>query len=196
MLFLGQPIAHLIFAGSSSADAGQIGMILSGFALGLIPFCSSYVMLRGFYAFEDTKTPAAITLLMNIVTIVCASISYLVLPIRLITVGIAVSFGIGYLSSSLLARHLLSKRIGIMTLKRELISIIGISAVALAPCLFVYGFLENLLNAGEPNLITSLLALIVSGVIALPIYAGLGYRLKVSSIIFAVDSIKKRLIKR
>ena len=196
MLFLGQPIAHLIFAGSSSADAGQIGMILSGFALGLIPFCSSYVMLRGFYAFEDTKTPAAITLLMNIVTILCASISYLVLPIRLITVGIAVSFGIGYLSSSLLARHLLSKRIGIMTLKRELISIIGISAVALAPCLFVYGFLENLLNAGEPNLITSLLALIVSGAIALPIYAGLGYRLKVSSIIFAVDSIKKRLIKR
>jgi len=196
MLFLGQPIAHLIFAGSSSADAGQIGMILSGFALGLIPFCSSYVMLRGFYAFEDTKTPAAITLLMNIVTILCAGISYLVLPIRLITVGIAVSFGIGYLSSSLLARHLLSKRIGIMTLKRELISIIGISAVALAPCLFVYWFLENLLNAGEPNLITSLLALIVSGAIALPIYAGLGYRLKVSSIIFAVDSIKKRLIKR
>ena len=196
MLFLGQPIAHLIFAGSSSADAGQIGMILSGFALGLIPFCSSYVMLRGFYAFEDTKTPAAITLLMNIVTILFAGISYLVLPIRLITVGIAVSFGIGYLSSSLFARYLLSKRIGIMTLKRELISIIGISAVALAPCLFVYGFLENLLNAGEPNLITSLLALIVSGVIALPIYAGLGYRLKVSSIIFAVDSIKKRLIKR
>jgi len=196
MLFLGQPIAHLIFAGSSSADAGQIGMILSGFALGLIPFCSSYVMLRGFYAFEDTKTPAAITLLMNIVTILCAGISYLVLPIRLITVGIAVSFGIGYLSSSLFARYLLSKRIGIMTLKRELISIIGISAVAFAPCLFIYGLLENLLNAGEPNLITSLLALIVSGAIALPIYAGLGYRLKVSSIIFAVDSIKKRLIKR
>jgi putative peptidoglycan lipid II flippase len=196
MLFLGQPIAHLIFAGSSSADAGQIGMILSGFALGLIPFCSSYVMLRGFYAFEDTKTPAAITLLMNIVTILCAGISYLVLPIRLITVGIAVSFGIGYLSSSLLARHLLSKRIGSLTIRRELISIIFISAVAFAPCLFIYGLLENLLNAGEPNLITSLLALIVSGAIALPIYAGLGYRLKVSSIIFAVDSIKKRLIKR
>jgi len=196
MLFLGQPIAHLIFAGSSSADAGQIGMILSGFALGLIPFCSSYVMLRGFYAFEDTKTPAAITLLMNIVTIVCASFSYLVLPIRLITVGIAVSFGIGYLASSLLARHLLSKRIGVLTLKRELISIMFISVIAFAPCLFIYGPLENLLNAGEPNLVTSLLALIISGVIALPIYAGLGYRLRVSSIIFAVNSLKQRWTKR
>ena len=195
MLFLGQPIAHLIFAGSSSADAGQIGMILSGFALGLIPFCSSYVMLRGFYAFEDTKTPAAITLLMNVVTILCAGISYLVLPIRFITVGIAVSFGIGYLSSSLLARYLLSKRIGSVRIRRELISILIISAIAFLPGLLISNQLENLLNSGEPNALTSLLTLVMAGVIALPIYAGLGYRLKVSSIIFAADSLKKRLAK-
>ena len=196
MLFLGQPIAHLIFAGSNSADAGQIGMILSGFALGLIPFCSSYVMLRGFYAFEDTKTPAAITLLMNVVTILCAGISYLVLPIRFITVGIAVSFGIGYLSSSLLARYLLSKRIGSVRIRRELISILIISAIAFLPGLLISNQLENLLNSGEPNALTSLLTLVMAGVIALPIYAGLGYRLKVSSIIFAADSLKKRLAKR
>jgi putative peptidoglycan lipid II flippase len=196
MLFLGQPIAHLIFAGSNSADASQIGMILSGFALGLIPFCSSYVMLRGFYAFEDTKTPAAITLLMNVVTILCASISYLVLPIRFITVGIAVSFGIGYLSSSLLARYLLSKRIGSLRIRRELISILIISAIAFLPGLLISNQLENLLNSGEPNALTSLLTLVMAGVIALPIYAGLGYRLKVSSIIFAADSLKKRLAKR
>jgi putative peptidoglycan lipid II flippase len=196
MLFLGQSIAHLIFAGSSSADAGQIGMILSGFALGLIPFCSSYVMLRGFYAFEDTKTPAAITLLMNIVTILCAATSYLVLPIRLITVGIAVSFGIGYLSSSLLARHLLSKRIGGMTLRRELVLVIFISALAFAPSLLISGLLENLLNSGEPSALTSLLTLIIAGVIALPIFVGIGYRLRVSSIIFAAVTLKKRLAKR
>ena len=196
MLFLGQPIAHLIFAGASSADASQIGMILSGFALGLIPFCSSYVMLRGFYAFEDTKTPAAITLLMNIVTILCASISYFILPIRLITVGIAISFGIGYLSSSLLARYLLSKRIGSLTIRRELISILFISAIAFAPSLLISNLLENLLNSGEPNALTSLLTLVIAGVIALPIYAGLGYRLKVSSIIFVANSLKVRLAKR
>lgn len=196
MLFLGQPIAHLIFAGSSSADAGQIGMILTGFALGLIPFCSSYVMLRGFYAFEDTKTPAAITLLMNFVTILCAAISYFVLPIRFITVGIAVSFGIGYLSSSLVARLLLSKRIGSMNIRKELISILLISALAFVPGLFISPLIENLLNLNEPNAISSLLGLVISGVIALPIYAGIGYRLKVSSIIFATDSIKKKLAKR
>ena len=196
MLFLGQPIAHLIFAGSNSADASQIGMILSGFALGLIPFCSSYVMLRGFYAFEDTKTPAAITLLMNIVTILCATISYLVLPIRFITVGIAASFGIGYLSSSLLARFLLSKRIGHLNLRKELLSILLISFIAFAPGLLISSQLESLLNSGAPNAMTSLLTLVVEGAIALPIFLGIGYALKVSSILAVAASLKKKLAKR
>ena len=148
-------------------------------------------MLRGFYAFEDTKTPAAITLVMNIVTILCASISYLILPIRLITVGIAVSFGIGYLASSLLARHLLSKRIGSLTIRRELISILLISAIA-----FVPGFLiSNLLNSDSPNLASSLLALILAGAIAIPIYLGIGYQLKVASIVSATDLLKKKMAK-
>ena len=195
MLFLGQPIAHLIFAGSNSADASQIGMILSGFALGLIPFCSSYVMLRGFYAFEDTKTPAAITLLMNIVTILCATISYLVLPIRFITVGIAVSFGIGYLSSSLLARFLLSKRIGLLSIRKELLSILLVSFIAFAPGLLISTQLESLLNSGAPNAFTSLLTLVVAGAIALPIFLGIGYALKVSSILALAASLKKKLAK-
>ena len=196
MLFLGQPIAHLIFAGSNSADASQIGMILSGFALGLIPFCSSYVMLRGFYAFEDTKTPAAITLLMNIVTILCATISYFVLPIRFITVGIAVSFGIGYLSSSLLARFLLSKRIGLLSIRKELLSILLISFIAFAPGLLISSQLESLLNSGAPNAMTSLLTLVVAGAIALPIFLGIGYALKVISILAVAASLKKKLAKR
>lgn len=148
-------------------------------------------MLRGFYAFEDTKTPAAITLVMNIVTILCASISYLILPIRLITVGIAVSFGVGYLASSLLARHLLSKRIGSLTIRRELISILLISAIA-----FVPGFLiSNLLNSDSPNLASSLLALLLAGAIAIPIYLGIGYQLKVASIVSATDLLKKKMAK-
>lgn len=196
MLFLGQPIAHLIYAGSRTADASQIGMILSAFALGLIPFCTSYVMLRGFYAFEDTKTPAAITLVMNIVTISCAAISYFIMPIRLITVGIAISFGVGYLSSSLLARKLLTKRIGLMTLKRDLAAIFFISALSFAPSLLIANRIEALLNSGEPNLVTSLLSMVLSGAVALPIYVGLGYRLKVTPVIYAGDLLKKRFTKR
>jgi putative peptidoglycan lipid II flippase len=196
LLFLGRPIAHFIFAGSRTQDADQIGLILSGFALGLIPFCSSYVMLRGFYAFEDTKTPAGITLVMNIVTITCASIGYFVLPIRLITVGIAVSFGIGYLASSQWARHLLGKRIGVMHLRRDVITLTFISAIAFLPSVLITLLIKDHFNSGSPNLITSAMTLAMSGVIALPIYFGLGLRLKVAPIEFVSDAMKNRFIKR
>ncbi len=195
LLFLGQPIAHFIFAGSRSQDSSQIGFILSGFALGLIPFCSSYLMLRGFYAFEDTKTPAGITLVMNIVTIVSATIGYFVLPTRLITVGIAISFGLGYLASSLWARHLLSKRVGAITLRKDVISIVIISAVAFAPGLLVAQLIETLMNSGSPNLLSSVVTLVLSAVIALPIYFGLGYRFKITPITFAADTLRKRFAK-
>ncbi len=195
LLFLGQPIAHFIFAGSRSQDSSQIGFILSGFALGLIPFCSSYLMLRGFYAFEDTKTPAGITLVMNIVTIVSATIGYFVLPTRLITVGIAISFGLGYLASSLWARHLLSKRVGAITLRKDVISIVIISAVAFAPGLLVAQLIETLMNSGSPNLFSSVVTLVLSAVIALPIYFGLGYRFKITPITFAADTLRKRFAK-
>ena len=195
LLFLGQPIAHFIFAGSRSQDSSQIGLILSGFALGLIPFCSSYLMLRGFYAFEDTKTPAGITLVMNIVTIVSATIGYFILPIRLITVGIAISFGLGYLASSLWARHLLSKRVGVITLRKDVISIVIISAVAFAPGLLVARLIETLMNSGSPNLLSSVVTLVLSAVVALPIYFGLGYRFKITPITFAADTVRKRFAK-
>ncbi|CAB4344226.1 MAG: murein biosynthesis integral membrane protein MurJ [Actinobacteria bacterium] len=195
LLFLGQPIAHFIFAGSRTQDSSQIGLILSGFALGLIPFCSSYLMLRGFYAFEDTKTPAGITLVMNIVTIVSATIGYFVLPIRLITVGVAISFGLGYLASSLWARHLLSKRVGAITLRKDVISIVIISAVAFAPGLLVAQLIETLMNSGSPNLLSSVVTLVLSAVIAMPIYFGLGYRFKITPITFAADALRKRFAK-
>ncbi|CAB4739889.1 MAG: murein biosynthesis integral membrane protein MurJ [Actinobacteria bacterium] len=195
LLYLGQPIAHFIFAGLRSQDSSQIGLILSGFALGLIPFCSSYLMLRGFYAFEDTKTPAGITLVMNVVTIISATFGYFILPIRLITVGIAISFGLGYLASSLWARHLLSKRVGAIRLRKDVTAIVIISAVAFAPSLLVARLIETLMNSGSPNLLSSVVTLALSAVIALPIYFGLGYRFEVAPITFAADTLRKRFAK-
>jgi ABC-type bacteriocin/lantibiotic exporter with double-glycine peptidase domain len=133
---------------------------------------------------------------MNIVTILCATISYLMLPIRFITVGIAVSFGIGYLSSSLLARFLLSKRIGRLNIRKELLSILLISFIAFAPGLLISSQSESLLNSGAPNAFTSLLTLVVTGAIALPIFLGIGYVLKVSSILAVAASVKRKLAKR
>jgi putative peptidoglycan lipid II flippase len=59
----GQQIAALMFEhGATNATmARNLGYMLMAFGLGLVPFSAQYLMLRGFYAFEDTKTPFIIT---------------------------------------------------------------------------------------------------------------------------------------
>jgi ABC-type bacteriocin/lantibiotic exporter with double-glycine peptidase domain len=83
-----------------------------------------------------------------------------------------------------------------LNIRRELVSVLFISALAFVPGLFISGFLENLLNSGEPSALTSLLTLVIAGVIALPLFIGIGFGLKVSSIISASDSLKRKIAKR
>ncbi|BFO22994.1 hypothetical protein SHKM778_93820 [Streptomyces sp. KM77-8] len=57
-LSLGIPMCTLIF-GSSGIDAStNMGYMLMAFGLGLIPYSVQYVVLRAFYAYEDTRTPS------------------------------------------------------------------------------------------------------------------------------------------
>jgi hypothetical protein len=70
-----------------------------------------------------------------------------------------------------------------------------ISAVAFAPGLLVVRLIETLMNSGSPNLLSSVLTLALSAVIALPIYFGLGYRFKVAPITFAALTLRKRFAK-
>jgi hypothetical protein len=83
-----------------------------------------------------------------------------------------------------------------MHLRRDVITLTFISAIAFLPSLLVTQLIKAHFNSGSPNLITSVMALAVSGVIALPIYFGLGLRLKVAPIEFVSDAIKSRFINR
>lgn len=56
-LALGIPMCTLIFGSSGTSEATNMGYMLMAFGLGLIPYSVQYVVLRAFYAYEDTRTP-------------------------------------------------------------------------------------------------------------------------------------------
>jgi len=62
-LAFGQEICVLLF-GHGNTDQTMVrntGFLLMALALGLIPFSAQFVMLRGFYAYEDSRTPFVVT---------------------------------------------------------------------------------------------------------------------------------------
>ncbi len=65
----GAAVAILLFGygAATPAQAGLMGLIVSVFMLGLLPFTLFYVLLRGYYALEDTRTPFLLTVVFSVV---------------------------------------------------------------------------------------------------------------------------------
>jgi putative peptidoglycan lipid II flippase len=63
-LAFGQQIVSILFGHGSvtPTQSHNLGYMLMAFSLGLIPYSAYFVMLRGFYAYEDTKTPFILAL--------------------------------------------------------------------------------------------------------------------------------------
>ena len=60
--------------------ATNMGYILMAFGLGLIPYSVQYVVLRGFYAYEDTRTPFYNTVIVAAVNAAASALCFFVLP--------------------------------------------------------------------------------------------------------------------
>jgi putative peptidoglycan lipid II flippase len=113
-LALGPQIATLLFAhGVSDATSAQpTGHMLQAFGLGLIPFSAQYLLLRGFYAFEDTRTPFFMAVWISAVNIALATACHVLLPARWSVTGMAGAYALGYFAGLALTVRLLRRRTG------------------------------------------------------------------------------------
>ncbi|MYT70190.1 MULTISPECIES: murein biosynthesis integral membrane protein MurJ [unclassified Streptomyces] len=109
---LGIPMCTLLFGSSGIESAQSMGYILMAFGLGLIPYSVQYVVLRGFYAYEDTRTPFYNTVIVAAVNAAASALCYVILPARWAVVGMALSYGLAYAIGVGVAWRRLRKRLG------------------------------------------------------------------------------------
>jgi putative peptidoglycan lipid II flippase len=113
-LALGPQISSLLFAhgAADAASARPLGYMLQAFGLGLIPFSAQYLLLRGFYAFEDTRTPFFMAAWIAGVNIALATACHVLLPARWAVVGMAGAYTLSYVAGLVLTAHLLRRKLG------------------------------------------------------------------------------------
>ncbi|UNO40951.1 murein biosynthesis integral membrane protein MurJ [Streptomyces sp. MST-110588] len=109
-LAIGVPLCTLIY-GSSGAGV-SMGYMLMAFGVGLIPFSVQYVVLRVFYAYEDTRTPFYNTVIVAAVNAAASAVCFFLLPARWAVVGMAASYGLAYVIGVGVAWRRLRKRMG------------------------------------------------------------------------------------
>ncbi len=108
-LVLGPYICVVVYLGRPGSY--QMGLVLSGFALGLVAFSAQFLVLRGFYALEDTRTPALLQVAIAGLNVGAAYAAYLALPLQWRLVGIAGAYALAYFVGLYVSMHLLSGRL-------------------------------------------------------------------------------------
>jgi putative peptidoglycan lipid II flippase len=111
-LLFGPLITESIFIGISTEDSRYIGYVLSALSFGLVAFSINLILIRGFNAFEDTKTQVISILVINVFSVAMSYFFLYFLKNQWVTVGLGVAFSISYLIGLLVTLALLKRHVG------------------------------------------------------------------------------------
>jgi putative peptidoglycan lipid II flippase len=192
---LGQSAAAIAGGvGSLGGNTLAIGQTLQAFSLAMIAFTVHYLMLRGFYAAEDTRTPFFIQTAIAAVNIVAAVVlTTLAEPYRA-AMMLALAYGIAYVVGSILSVTLLSRKVGPIA-DREMIVFVGRLAVATGLAAFVtLGTVHGLDAIGlEPlRAVGGLVATLVAGLAGAITYVTAAKVVGLTQLGYLVSSLLRR----
>jgi putative peptidoglycan lipid II flippase len=111
-LLFGPLITQSIFVGIPNDDSRYIGYVLSALSFGLVAFSINLILIRGFNAFEDTKTQVVSIVVINVASVAMSYLFLYFLKTQWVTVGLGVAFSISYLIGLFITLALLKKHVG------------------------------------------------------------------------------------
>ena len=154
-LLFGPLITRVLFFGIGKSDAIYVGNVLSSLGVGLVAFSINIILIRGFNAFEDTRTQVLSILFINIVSVALSYLSLNLLSSRWVTVGLGLAFSISYvvglfLTLALLTRH--TGRIHIKDFFSQHLRLLTAALVAMLP-LFAISRYFSWADASSPALV-------------------------------------------
>ncbi|MEU1014980.1 murein biosynthesis integral membrane protein MurJ [Streptomyces sp. NPDC005898] len=191
---LGIPACTLIFGSSGTAQATNMGYMLMAFGLGLIPYSVQYVVLRAFYAYEDTRTPFYNTVIVAAVNAAASGACYLLLPTRWAVTGMAAVYGLAYAIGVGVAWQRLRKRLGgDLDGSRVLRTYARLGIAALPAAVLGGGAAYAVTRALGQGVLGSLAALVAGGFVLIGVFFVAAKRMRIEEINSMVGMVRGRL---
>jgi putative peptidoglycan lipid II flippase len=192
-LALGVPMCGLLYSSTGSESARNIGFILMAFGVGLVPFSVQYVVLRGFYAFEDTRTPFYNTVVVAGVNAAASALCFFVLPARWAVVGMAASYGLAYAVGVRVAAKRLRARLHGDLDGRRVIRTYARLTGACVPAAAVAGVgVYAVLRTLGSGALGSMAALVVGGVLLMVLFLGAAKRMRIEELNAMIGMVRGR----
>ena len=200
LMCVGTGVAILLFGygAATPEQAGIMGAIVSIFMIGLLPFTLFYVMLRGYYALEDTKTPFWITVGFNIALLAIAVPLFNASRAGGFQVGsLALSYGIAYWIAFIVSWFILGRRLGGLDTKRTVITLAKLvvaGLVSLGAMFATFAFVfERGARIYERSKLGVLEEVVLISLIGLAVYLLCAWILRVHEVGQAIALVRRRI---
>lgn len=194
MVLAGDIVTVALGHGNTSVDeALVIGRIMQMFAVALVPFAIYQLMLRVFYAYRDTRTPALIALATVATNIAGAVTAYVTLSPRNIIVGIAGAFVVTNIVGVLVCSVVLRRRLGRMDAGKIVKSHVKMLAAAGPLAAFAWGCHLAMEKWAGTGLIPSLVALGAGGLGGGILYLVFAKLLRIAEVETMINTIASRV---
>ena len=188
---------------TSTASAEVTGQLAEVFALALLPFALFYVILRGWYALEATRTAFFVTVALNVVYLAVAvplfewAVSRDAGPAAL--GALAVGYVTAYWFAMTLGWRILSGRLGgldtrrtVLTLGRMMLAGLGMFAVMLVLQINVRDRIR-LDGVSHGAKLAALLDIVVVGLVGVVVYLALASLFRVTEVSSTLAVVRRRL---
>ena len=210
MLFvLGSDVSVLLFGyGAATTDqAAVMGDVVSIFMIGLLPFTLFYVLLRGFYAMEDTRTPFVVTVIFSVIMLALVLSLFAFLTDLGVTsaggpqiAGIALGYVLAYWCGFVVLWWWLAHRLGSLqsgaTMWVLLRLLIAGGVAVLVAGVTRTATLDLLISDGLSTQLTSLVLIMAAVIVGVPTFFFAAWLLRVREVSAAVAMVKSRVVRQ
>ena len=196
LIFFGPMMTEVLYMGISLDDSRYIGYVLAALGFGLVPFSINLILVRGFNAFEDTKTQVISIFIINVISVLFSYLFLWKLDSDVVTIGLGLAFSISYIVGLSITLKLIKKHVGTLSIKdfaRQHLTLFLASLLAMAP-LFALSTYLGWVNDDVSIALRALRLIFTLGCSGLA-YLFFAHRFKVAEIAglhaFATSTLKK-----
>jgi putative peptidoglycan lipid II flippase len=202
LLVVSPGITILLFGyGAATPEQAELaGVITSIFMLGLLPFTLFYVLFRGFWAIEDTRTPFLVSVLMNVVALGVAIPLFYAVSGGAQVAALAVGYVCGFWATFIASWIMLARRLGGLDTWLTLRSLVRMLIAGFVAFCVMFGtdaIISTFIVAWEPsNRLGVLFDVVVLSVVGGGIYLAAAWALRIREVSDVVRLIQRRVLRR
>jgi len=185
------------YGAATPAQASLAGVITSVFMLGLLPFSGFYVLFRGFYAMEDTRTPFLVSILMNVVALGIAVPAFYAVDSGAQVAVLAAGYVVGFWATFVVSWVVLARRLGGMQSGATVLALLRMAVagiVVLIAAAATQWLMVTMVTGGGPSeRLGVALNVVVVSLVGAAVYLLLARILRIGEVTEVVALVRSRL---